>query len=148
MTSRHHHFNQGISMRKLAAAAVAAGLFFGGMGAAAADPWGRELNMSTTGAVFRGWYKWEPRLQNRGAFHVRGRLSDGDPGDGHNVYLRAKVEGYGWVRVKGTQRKTVDIDELFYDGAVLETNHAEIQLCRDRGSLRPDNCSDLRKFRR
>ncbi|MFF3774769.1 hypothetical protein [Streptomyces sp. NPDC002232] len=148
MTSRHIHFNQGLFMRKLAAVAVAAGLFFGGMGVASAASWGHELNMSTAGAEFRGWYKWEPKFQHHGGFHVRGRLADADPGDGHNVYLRAKVEGYGWVRVKGTQRKTVDIDETIYDGAVLETNHAEIQLCRDRGSLRPDNCSDLRKFRR
>ncbi|MEF9884243.1 hypothetical protein [Streptomyces sp. P9-A4] len=135
-------------MRKLATAVVAAGLFFGGMGVAMADSSWRELKMSTTGAAFSGGYKWEPKLQNHGGFHVQGNLSDSDHADGHNTYLRAKVEGYGWNRVKGVQRKTVTVDKIFFDGAVLQTNHAEIQLCRDRGSLRPDNCSGLRKFRR
>ncbi|MFE7552087.1 hypothetical protein [Streptomyces gardneri] len=134
-------------MRKLATAVVAAGLFFGGMGVAVADSW-HGLTMATTGAEFKGSYTWEPPLKKHGGFRVKGRMADVDHGDGHNIYLRAKVEGYDWVRVKGVQRKTVEINEVFFDGAVLQTKYVEIQVCRDRGSLRPDNCSPLRKFRR
>ncbi|MGW6537345.1 hypothetical protein ACWGBV_17330 [Streptomyces sp. NPDC055051] len=44
--------------------------------------------------------------------------------------------------------KSVHVDHVFFDGAVLETQDAQIQACHDRGSLRPDNCSHLREFRR
>ncbi|MFF3839777.1 hypothetical protein [Streptomyces sp. NPDC001930] len=135
-------------MRKFATAVVAAGLFFGGMGVAVADSSWHELKLSTTGAVFAGGYKWEPKQQNHGAFHVQGKLSDDNHSDGHNTYLRVKVAGYDWRNVKGVQKKTVTVDRVFFDNAALQTNYAETQLCRDRGSLRPDNCSDVRKFRR
>ncbi|MEU5214646.1 hypothetical protein AB0G79_00380 [Streptomyces sp. NPDC020807] len=134
-------------MRKLATALVAAGLFFGGMGVAVADSW-RDLKMTTTGASFDGSYMWEPKLKEHGGFRVKGYLADVEGDDGHNVYIRARVEGYSWVEVRGTQRRAVPINEVFYDGAALVTKYAEIQVCRDRGALRPDNCSRLRKFRR
>ncbi|WP_234312277.1 hypothetical protein [Streptomyces griseus] len=128
-------------------AAIAAGLFFGGAGAAVADSW-RGLKMHSTGVQFKGSYKWEPKFVHRGGFHIDGTLEDSEPDDGHNVYLRARVEAYGWTRVKGVQKKTIHVNHVFFDGAVLETTEAEIQACRDRGSLRPDNCSKLRKFAR
>ncbi|MFJ6100254.1 hypothetical protein ACIQHY_04505 [Streptomyces sp. NPDC092359] len=135
-------------MRKFATAVVAGGLFFGGMGVAVADASWRDLSVSTTGAVFTGEYRWEAQSRNHGGFHVRGRLSDDDHADGHNSYLRAKVAGYGWHHIKGAQKKTVIVDKVFFDGSALQTNNAEVQLCRDRGTLRPDNCSGIRKFRR
>ncbi|MFJ7987880.1 hypothetical protein [Streptomyces sp. NPDC096351] len=115
---------------------------------AVADSSWHELNISTTGAVFTGGYKWEPQQKHHGAFHVQGQLSDDDHADGHNSYLRVKVAGYGWKNIKGVQKKSVTVDRVFFDNAALQTNYAETQLCRDRGSLRPDNCSDVRKFRR
>ncbi|MFJ5708849.1 hypothetical protein [Streptomyces sp. NPDC093105] len=134
-------------LRKSLTAAVAAGLFFGGAGVAVADSW-KGLHMSSSGVSFEGNYKWEAKFVHKGGFHVRGDLNDTDHGDGHNVYLRARVEAYDWTRVKGVQKKSVHVDHVFFDGAVLETQHARIQACRDRGSLRPDNCSHLREFRR
>ncbi|MFE5715809.1 hypothetical protein ACFQ7J_33935 [Streptomyces sp. NPDC056501] len=134
-------------MRKLATAVVAAGLFFGGMGVAVADSW-HGLNMTTIGAEFKGSYMWEPQLQKHGGLRVKGSLKDADNGDGHNVYIYSKVEGYPWVRTKGVQRKTVSVDKTFFDSALLVTDLVEVQVCRDRGSLRPDNCSELRKFER
>ncbi|MFF6790405.1 hypothetical protein ACFY9C_15170 [Streptomyces filamentosus] len=128
-------------------AAIAAGLFFGGASAAVADSW-RDLHMSTRGVSFVGEYQWEPKFVRKGGFHVRGDLNDAHHGDGHNVYLRARVEAYDWTRLKGVQKKSVHIDHVFFDGAMLETQEAKIQACRDRGSLRPDNCSHLREFRR
>ncbi|RSS53788.1 hypothetical protein [Streptomyces sp. WAC01280] len=134
-------------MRKLATAVVAAGLFFGGMGVAVADSW-HDVTMKTTGAKFTGRYMWEPQLQKHGGLRVKGNLKDTDNDDGHNVYIYSKVEGYPWVRTKGVQRKTVSIDKTFFDSALLVTDLVEVQVCRDRGSLRPDNCSELRKFER
>ncbi|GGR42387.1 hypothetical protein [Streptomyces roseolus] len=134
-------------LKKSITAAIVAGLFLGGAGVAAADSW-RELEMRSAGVFFQGDYKWEPKFVHRGGFHVVGDLKDADSDDGHNVYLRAKVEAYDWTRVKGVQKKTVHVDHVFFDGAMLETNQAKIQACRDRGSLRPDNCSKLREFLR
>jgi hypothetical protein len=91
-------------------------------------------------------YTWEPKGRNHGAFHFRGTLKDHDPTDGHNVYVQAKVEGYGWNRFNGVQRKKVYLDKLVYDGAAQYTSTAEIRACRDRGSLRPDNCSGTAKY--
>ncbi|MFB7937496.1 hypothetical protein ACWENA_28085 [Streptomyces sp. NPDC004779] len=134
-------------LRKSVTAAVVAGLFFGGAGVAVADSW-KKLQMRSAGVFFKGSYKWEPKFVHRGGFHIDGDLEDTDPDDGHNVYLRARVEAYDWTRVKGVQKKSVHVDHVFFDGAVLETQDARIQACRDRGSLRPDNCSKLREFHR
>ncbi|MFE1266423.1 hypothetical protein [Streptomyces sp. NPDC058757] len=134
-------------LRKSMTAAVVAGLFFGGAGVAVADSW-HGLEMRSTGVFFKGTYKWEPKFVHRGGFHVKGKLQDVSLDDGHNVYLRARVEAYDWTRVKGVQKRSVDVDHVFFDGAVLETGKAWIQACRDRGSLRPDNCSPARAFKR
>ncbi|MER5708886.1 hypothetical protein [Streptomyces sp. NPDC002122] len=134
-------------MRKLATAVVAAGLFFGGMGVAVADSW-HDVTMKTTGAKFTGRYMWEPQLQKHGGLRVKGNLKDASTDDGHNVYLRARVKGHSWIHIKGTQGKTVPIDYTFYDGALLLTGQVELQTCRDRGSLRPDNCSTNKVFTR
>ncbi|WP_282694690.1 hypothetical protein [Streptomyces sp. CC208A] len=133
--------------RKSVTAVVVSGLFFGGAGVAVADSW-RELKMRSPGVAFTGSYKWEPKFVHRGGFHVKGKLSDTDSRDGHNVYIRARVEAYDWTRVKGVQKESVPVDHVFFDGAMLETTEAQIQACRDRGALRPDNCSELRKFAR
>lgn len=136
-------------MRKLATVAIAAGLFLGGAGVAVADSWHSQASLSTTGAWFADWsYTWEPKGRNHGGFHFRGDLTDRKPEDGHNVYLQAKVEGYGWNRFNGTQKKTVHLDKVVHDGAAQYTNTADIRVCRDRGSLRPDNCSPLKSYKR
>ncbi|MGW6568487.1 hypothetical protein [Streptomyces sp. NPDC054975] len=136
-------------MRKLATVAVAAGLFLGGAGAAVADSWKSLGQMLTLGAELQvPEYRWWPKGENHGGFNFRGRLKDLDPNDGHNVYVEAKVEGYSWNRFKGVQKKTVPLNKVVYDGAAQYTKDAEIRVCRDRGTLRPDNCTIPKSFRR
>ncbi|MFE7514732.1 hypothetical protein ACFU8I_26415 [Streptomyces sp. NPDC057540] len=147
MTSRHIHFNQGISMRTLATTAVAAGLFFGGMGVAAADS-PHKLVLKTPGAAFVGTQQWERPNKIPSGLHVKGLLRDDADNDGHNVYLRVKVAGYPWGEVRGVQKKDIKIDRVFSDGAVLKTNEVRLQVCLDRGAFRPDSCSPERLFAR
>ncbi|MGW4700714.1 hypothetical protein [Streptomyces sp. NPDC004285] len=149
MTSRHIHFNQGISMRTLATTAVAAGLFFGGMGVAVADSWHQVPVFRTGGAQFTdSRYKWEPVEHQQGAFHIKGQLRDVGLNDDHNVYLQVKVHGYGWNRFDGVQKKSVSIDKLVHDGAARYVSTADVRVCRNRGSLHPDNCSPTKHFKR
>ncbi|MEV0847638.1 hypothetical protein AB0J21_17510 [Streptomyces sp. NPDC049954] len=75
-----------------------------------------------------------------GGFGFRGKLTD-DPDDDNNVYIQAKVEGYSWSRFNGKQKKTVSLNKVVWDGAMLYVRTADIRACRDRGSLHPDNCS-------
>ncbi|MFI9001678.1 hypothetical protein [Streptomyces sp. NPDC053541] len=138
----------GGDMRKWVSVAIAAGLFFGGASGAVAAGWHR-LDLTTKGAAFAGEYAWEPKNKNHGGFHFRGYLQDSVAGDGHNVYILARVEAYPFSRYNGVQRrKDVHLDEILYDGAALYSSTADIRVCRDRGSLRPDNCSPTRFFRR
>ncbi|MFF3605371.1 hypothetical protein [Streptomyces sp. NPDC002463] len=149
MTSRHIRLNQGIAMRKLAAAVVAAGLFVGGMGVAVADSWHEVPIFKTTGARFaEARYRWEPAEVQQGAFHIKGELRDIGVKDNHNVYLLVKVHGYGWNRFDGVQKKTVWIDKLIHDGASRYTNTADVRVCQNRGSMHPDNCSPTQHFKR
>ncbi|MFB7586728.1 hypothetical protein [Streptomyces sp. NPDC056169] len=134
-------------MRKLATAVVAAGLFFGGMGVAVADS-KHDLIMSTPGVAFVGTYQWQPTSKVPSGLHVKGELRDKDSGDGHNVYLRVKVEKYAWGHLKGVQGRDIKVDKVYYDGAVLKTKEVRMQVCRDRGSLRPDNCSPEQLYSR
>ena len=134
-------------MRKLATAVVAAGLFFGGMGVAVADST-HELVMQTPGVAFVGTYAWQPTTKVPSGLHVKGKLRDEIGNDGHNVYLRVKVEGYAWGHLKGVQKTYVKVDKVFFDGAVLKTKKVRMHACIDRGSLRPDHCSPERLFSR
>ncbi|MEU6978306.1 MULTISPECIES: hypothetical protein [unclassified Streptomyces] len=136
-------------MRKWVTVAVTAGLFMGGIGAAVADSWQEIKTRTTDGSKFRdAKYRWEPKDGNHGGFHFKGDLVDSFPNDGHNVYLQAKVQGYAWNRFNGVQRKTVHLDREVYDGAALYSTDASIRVCRDRGSLRPDNCSPELSYHR
>ncbi|MEU7514340.1 hypothetical protein AB0B13_20490 [Streptomyces sp. NPDC042898] len=134
-------------MRKLATAVVAAGLFFGGMGVAVADS-EHKLVLTDPGVTFAGTYQWQSTSKIPSGLHVKGELRDDDDADGHNVYLRSRVESYRWARFTGTQKRNVKVDKVFADGAVLKTKEVRLQVCRDRGSLRPDNCSPERLFSR
>ncbi|MER5307115.1 hypothetical protein ABT034_04845 [Streptomyces sp. NPDC002773] len=134
-------------MRKFATAVVAAGLFFGGMGVAVADS-AHDLVMKTSGVAFKGTYQWQPTTKIPSGLHVKGKLRDDNTNDGHNVYLRVKVEGYAWGKLKGVQRSTIKVDKVFSDGAVLKTKEVRMHACVDRGSLRPDHCSPERVFSR
>lgn len=136
-------------MRKLTTGAIATALFVGGMGAAFAGTWHSIPELNTNGAAFvKGTYMWEPRGQNHGGFHLKGSLSDTTKSDGNNVYAQAKVEGYGWNRFAGKQGKALPLDKVVYDGAAQLTKHALLRMCRDRGSIHPDNCSVTKRYQR
>jgi hypothetical protein len=136
-------------MRKLAAGALTVGLFALGAGTAVAASWHTIPTLKTDGARFEdGQYKLWPAGQNHGAFEWRGNLKDTLPDDGHNVYVQVKVEGYDWSRYNGTQKKTVSLDKLNWDGAARYTDDAYIRVCRDKGSFNPDNCSVTKHYQR
>ncbi|MFF0301601.1 hypothetical protein ACFYTV_13010 [Streptomyces sp. NPDC004562] len=135
--------------RKLATGALAAGLFAMGAGTAFAASWHTIPTLSTDGAKFHhGQYKWWPAGQNHGAFEWKGQLQDATHGDGHNVYIQVKVEGYDWSRYNGKQKKTVPLNFLNWSGAQRYTDDAYIRVCRDKGSFNPDNCSPTKHYQR
>lgn len=136
-------------MRKLAVGALAAGLFAIGAGTAVAASWHDIPTLSTGGAKFHhGEYKWHPSGTNHGAFEWSGQLQDTDHDDDHNVYMQVKVEGYDWSRYNGKQKKTVPLNYLNWAPAQQYTDDAYIRVCRDKGSLNPDNCSSTKHYQR
>ncbi|MFI1467221.1 hypothetical protein [Streptomyces wuyuanensis] len=135
-------------MRKLATGLLTAGLFAAGVGTAFAASWHTIPTLSTGGASFTsGQYKFHPAGSSHGAFQWSGKLNDTDHGDGHNVYMQVKVEGYGWSRYNGKQKSSVSLNKLNWDGAQRYTDDAYIRVCRDKGSLNPDNCSPTKHYR-
>ncbi|MGG8410334.1 hypothetical protein ACM614_29155 [Streptomyces sp. 12297] len=136
-------------MRKLAVGLLAAGLFVGGAGTAMAATWHGIPKMQTSGAEFNsGKYTWWPAGTRHGGFEWKGNLKDANHGDGHNIYMQVKVEGYDWNRYNGKQRSTVPVGALNWAPPQRYTDDADMRVCRDRGSLRPDNCSPTKHFDR
>ncbi|MGW3669204.1 hypothetical protein [Streptomyces sp. NPDC005141] len=136
-------------MRKLAVGVLAGGIFALSAGTAMAVSWHSIPTLTTGGGSFQdGKYAFWPSWQNHGAFEWKGSLKDTDGGDGHNVYVQVKVEGYGWSRYNGKQRSSVSLDQPNWDGAAPYTSNAYIRLCRDKGSLNPDNCSSTKHYQR
>ncbi|MFJ2815007.1 MULTISPECIES: hypothetical protein [unclassified Streptomyces] len=136
-------------MRKLAVGVLAGGLFALSAGTAMAASWHSIPTLKTTGATFsKGQYIFRPSGQSHGAFEWKGNLKDVNPDDGDNVYMQVRVEGYGWSRYNGKQKKTVALHKLNWDGAALHTDDAYIRVCRDKGSLNPDNCSPTKHYKR
>jgi hypothetical protein len=126
---------------------AAAGLILTAAGTAAAA-WGSPIRMLKSEGVrlVEGQYKFNPAGINHGSFEWQGRLSDVDSGDGNNVYLQVRVEGHDWVRYYGKQKQSVWLHHSNWDGAERYTQDAYMRACRDRGSLRPDNCSPAQHF--
>ncbi|QNS08918.1 hypothetical protein IAG42_24185 [Streptomyces xanthii] len=119
---------------------VAAGVFAGGAGVAVAASW-HGMQLKSAGASFSGWYLFNKRGVNHGAFEWKGTLKDQDRTDGHNAYIETKIEGHDWTRTYGKQGKAVNLHRSHWDGAQAYTRDAYMRVCRDRGSLHPDNCS-------
>ncbi|MET8407232.1 hypothetical protein ABZV34_03815 [Streptomyces sp. NPDC005195] len=129
-------------MKTAMVSAVAAGMFLLGVGAATAQSWHEIPLMEPTGVAFvQGRYQFNPAGRNHGAFEWTGKLRDTSANDRHNVYMRVRVEGHGWVRYYGKQRQTVRMHHFNWDGAQQYTDDAEVQACRDLGTARLDNCS-------
>lgn len=62
--------------------------------------------------------------------------------------MQVRIEGYDWNRYNGTQKKSVPLDYVNRSGDELYTQDAYIRVCRDRGSLHPDNCSVTKHYSR
>ncbi|WP_215455332.1 hypothetical protein [Streptomyces sp. ATCC 21386] len=134
-------------MKRAMAGVVAAGLLLTGAGVALAAQKGSIPHLDTRGVEFlQGHYKFNPPGTNHGSFEWSGLLKDDDADDGHNVYVQVRVEGHGWARYYGKQRRTVRVHHSDWSGAQQYTDNAELRVCRDRGSLRPDNCSPTESF--
>lgn len=88
--------------KSVACALLAAGLFFGGAGAAMAAGWQKISGLGSTGVeLSRAKYRFNPAGQNHGGFEWLGDLVDADPGDGHNVYVQVRCRG---VQLESLQR--------------------------------------------
>ncbi|MGW1463238.1 hypothetical protein ACWCPT_02635 [Streptomyces sp. NPDC002308] len=135
--------------KAVVSAALAAGLFAGGAGAALAASWHTIPRLKSSGALFSsGTYRFNPKGTEHGGFEFKGKLKDTDSGDGHNVYVEVRVEGYDWNRFYGKQKKTVSLHKLVYDAAAQYTSDAGIRVCRDKGTLHPDNCATAPHYKR
>ncbi len=99
------------------------------------------LAASTTGASFSGSYLFNAPGTNHGGFEFYGYLSDTSCSDGNNVKTEAAPEGYGFSSFYGTQCAKVHQDDYVYIGDQTYVSYAYWKVCRDRGTLYPDNCS-------
>lgn len=103
--------------------------------------------LATAGVAFtEGKYVFNRPGVNHGAFEWGGRLRDAIATDRNNVYVEVKVQGHDWVRYYGKQRTTVKLHQSNWNGAQRYTGQARLRACRDRGSLRPDNCMRTNKL--
>ncbi|MFF1542552.1 hypothetical protein [Streptomyces sp. NPDC058291] len=127
---------------------AAISLVFSGTVAAFASPVkGAIPTLATTGVAFTGGkYVFNRPGVNHGAFEWSGRLRDELTDDRHNVYVEVKIQGHDWVRYYGKQRSSVMLHQSNWNGAQRYTGEARIRACRDRGSLRPDNCMRSKKL--
>ncbi|MFF9284536.1 hypothetical protein [Streptomyces griseosporeus] len=134
-------------MKKTLVGIATAGLLLTASGTALAA-WDASIpKLRSSGVEFVGGvYKFNPPTTNHGAFEWRGRLVDADPDDGHNVYVLVRIEAHDWVRYYGKQKRTVDLHHSNWDGAQMYTHKVKFKACRDRGSLRPDNCSPTMSY--
>jgi hypothetical protein len=135
-------------VKKFVVGLTVAGLFLVGAGTAFATSSHPISLLHTPGAQFAGNYTFWPRGQHHGSFEWKGNLADTYPKDGHNVYMQARIEGYTWKRYNGKQKHIVHLDHHNWSGDQLYTTNAWLRVCRDRGSLHPDNCSHPRHFHR
>ncbi|MFF6801015.1 hypothetical protein [Streptomyces sp. NPDC012616] len=129
-------------MKRTVLGAASVALVLSAAVAAFASPVKGEIPaLETAGVAFtEARYQFNRPGVNHGAFEWWGRLEDALPNDRHNVYVEVKVQGHGWVRYYGKQRGVVQLHKSNWNGAQRYTGKARIRACRDRGSLRPDNC--------
>lgn len=62
--------------------------------------------------------------------------------------MQVKVEGHDWNRYNGQQKKTVPVGASNWAPSQRYTDDAYIRVCRDKGSLNPDNCSATKHYQR
>ncbi|MGW0943448.1 hypothetical protein ACWD4O_12985 [Streptomyces sp. NPDC002623] len=135
-------------VKRLVLGVASVGLVLSAAVAAFASPENGSIPLlDTDGVEFReGKYQFNRPGVNHGAFEWWGLLEDKFATDGHNVYVEVKVHGHEWVRYYGKQRGTVRLHKSNWDGAQRYTGETRLRVCRDRGSLHPDNCARTKKF--
>ncbi|MEU8572307.1 hypothetical protein [Streptomyces asoensis] len=135
-------------MKRAVLGLAAVGLMFGTTAAVVglSPVQGKLSSLDSQGVAFDGKYKFNRPGVNHGAFEWWGRLEDTMASDRHNVYVEVKIQGHGWVRYYGKQGRSVQFHESNWDGAQRYTSKAKFRVCRDRGSLRPDNCAPKRNL--
>ncbi|GAB7108230.1 hypothetical protein JCM4814A_65440 [Streptomyces phaeofaciens JCM 4814] len=133
-------------MKKVVLGVAALGLMFSAAVAAFASPQKADIpTLETDGVKFSaGKYEFNRPGVNHGAFEWKGRLTDALSEDRHNVYVEVKIHGHDWVRYYGKQGGSVRLHKSNWDGAQRYTGKARLRVCRDRGSLRPDNCAPVK----
>ncbi|MFI1027293.1 hypothetical protein [Streptomyces sp. NPDC020951] len=135
-------------VKRVVLGVTVAGLVLSAAVAAFALPVGGTIpNLHSPGVDFdNGRYEFNRPGTNHGAFEWWGRLTDASPNDGHNVYAEVKIVGHDWVRYYGRQGSSVQLHKSNWDGAQRYTGQARFRVCRDRGSLRPDNCAPAKLY--
>lgn len=113
------------------------GMIAVGAGSASAG----AFNHATTGANINGTYGWQPRSVSQGAVNWYGTLQD-TVREGNAVKMQVVVEGYGWNEFYNPKDANKYWNQNVYDYQALQTNYARAKVCRDRGTLYPDNCSE------
>ncbi|WBO66487.1 hypothetical protein [Streptomyces camelliae] len=129
-------------MKKAVVGLLAAGVFLAGVGTAFAASWNDLGTREISGAVLtEGHYRFNPPERNHGSFEWEGSLRDKNAGDGHNGYVRVRVEGHDWVRYYGKQGKTVHLHHSNWEGSQRYTDDADLNVCVDNAALARDECS-------
>ena len=135
-------------MKKTVVGLAAVGVFLAGAGTALASSWQHvpDLTVKSSVAFEEGHYRFNPAERNHGSFEWSGYLNDIDPNDDHNGYMQVRVEGHDWSRYYGKQGKRAFLHHSNWDGAQRYTENAYLRVCLDRGTLRPDKCSQQLHF--
>lgn len=111
-------------------------------------------SLSTTGASFTGGtYSFDPwpctSACGSGKFsgmNYSGTLKDTNASDGNQVFVHAKVDAYGWSAATYTG-SSLSVSRKVTGGADPSMS-GQIEICRDRGALLPNNCVASPKFTR
>lgn len=131
-----------------------------GIGAASANAAGSGSipTLSTTGASFTsGSWSFDPWPCNSSCyggtisgFNYSGYLND-TLSDGNSPYVQAKTDGYGYatrIYNKNGSGTSLWAAQKIYDTNGDPAGSAQVQVCRDRGILFPDNCVTSATFLR
>lgn len=110
-------------------------------------------SLSTTGASFTGiTYSFDPwpcnsTCQNGtiSGMNYYGTLKDTSASDGNSVFVHAKIDAYGYAARVYTS-SSLAVGQKVYVSDPPATG--SVQLCRDRGTLYPDNCTSTPTLRR
>ncbi|MBU7596884.1 hypothetical protein JGS22_004325 [Streptomyces sp. P38-E01] len=113
---------------------------------ARAAKWHKMNDQSTSGAQWSdARYRFLPAgPETRGAFNFTGTLRSTDKNNG--VYLEVAVHGYAPNVFRASRGTAKRYNKNVFDGAMQRTRDVRVRVCRDRGTLIPDNCSGKEEY--